>query len=278
MRPDLPSAAITNMMPDSGVRYPVRLGRSITNVSYHHFAMRFAHLPDSLSSTAAGVARVEDDAINVVLPQDDGTGCAMDGRRVSQGNQKLADYMLVFHDGVIWLERLSASYHNVRVSSSSAPAPTAPPSSGTRPPLVPWLDPPERLSPVTNDDSNSGNSDRADPAPAHKSTPTRQRRVSSRAAKKPFAVVGGVSKPSSRSPSNASRSNTPSPVRTPHNVASKSIAHKTPSSRPARRSQSPSSSSGSSSGSSSSGSDSDSSGDSSGNDSGDYTDGSSDEE
>lgn len=293
-------------MPQSGMRYRVQLGRSIKEPDYKHFALRFAHLPNTLTD-GAGVARRSDEKLNVNLPQADGAGMSLEGSRAPAGNSKMGEYILVFHEGVFYVERLSASFHNVRVTSTNAPRPNppAPPPSDSNAPHVPWLDG-EGLSPVT-EDAHSGASDRADPATpapvvpvppvlptppvvpvsraATKSTPSRvpSRPVSSRTPRKSLPAAGGVIKRrKSRSPSTSRES---SPVRAPSpkphvSTAGKSVAMKGLSTNDSRRtppSPAPSSSSSSSESDDSSGDSSGESGDSSENES-DYTDESSDEE
>lgn len=240
--------------------------------SRDHLALRFQNLPDKIDIARPGTIRRDGDKVYLHLPADESKGIKLCGTRLTQS--ALSEYLLIFHDDVLYLERLSAIYCNVRPEDGGRT--TDPPNVPPNPPVLhdidPWTAAPASVSPVTQED---------DGASEERRSPSRTPASLSRSAKAGKSTVG-TTRTTQRGPmvSGSGKLRVRGGITKSRATAAQKTAHKSVATkavpRPARDSDAESSESSSSS----SGEESSSSGggSSSGNDSADFTDSSSDED
>ncbi len=212
--PDNHPALIPNTMlknkPKIGVRYPVRLGQSMLHPSSpgdrQYIAMCFRNLPESISTTEPGIIRREGDTLQLHLPVNSAQGMKFSGFRMNPSSPNAVRHFLVFHDDVLYLERISSVYDDIRpVDGSITDAPNVPPRQEGLVKSIPWAPPSLPISPVSQGEQE-GLSEAASNAYAltRFEAPKIEENGAHKAKESPNAstvrklgVVGGIQKPSS---------------------------------------------------------------------------------
>lgn len=120
-----------NNAPELGVRHPFKIGKSLKNPrdSRHMLALKFMHIPDKVALSQPGtLSRTANECV-VQLPTADGASSVhFTGTRFTRPDSSVHDYVLVFVDGKIWLER-TADYFYIRAldtANSIRPPPELP--------------------------------------------------------------------------------------------------------------------------------------------------------
>lgn len=235
-----------------------------------HWLIRYGHLPDNVSYAEPGAVRLDGEKLYMHLPAGDKGGMKMEGIRMNAGSGALSEYLLIFHEGILYLERLAAVFCKMR--SVEGGRTCGPPPVISTAEMEEWSPPSADyiVSPVTPEDDHPPRDTLASKRPA----------ASRRASDAKIGAKGGIKKKSSpgirANASPAAKRRAGSPVR--QRTASKSIANKALPRSKRRAANEDDSDSGSDSGSSSSSSSGGSSGSDSSDNSDHFTDASSDEE
>ena len=120
--------------PQIDIPYTLRCGRSMRSrpgEAREHYAVKFAHIPERTDLAQPGVIRREGEKLSLYLKQDDGANVRFAGLRGEQKHASaLSDYLLVFCDGQVWLERVADTFYNLKpdTSKNGVPVPSVPPS------------------------------------------------------------------------------------------------------------------------------------------------------
>lgn len=268
--------------PSPGVSYPLKIGKSLrarrgarATPARDLLAVRFTHVPESAALNLPGSICRNDDKCTVQLPTQDGSAVQFNGHRRSH-MANVNDYVLIFANGCMWLERTSDMFYGMRpVNMSDDRPPPNIPHPGhddVRADPDSWMSgaDDESGSPITPESNGADSMEDPDPAPpsrvAGKSTPgsTERKLVSGFRSSKPAEMMRTTAPVASKS------------------VAGKSVAGKGPSNTNGsvgrRRPDDDDDNSDGNDGSSSDEDDSDSEDSDSDSDSQEYTDRSSDEE
>lgn len=104
--------------PALGVAHPLKIGKTLRSQRpstriRNLLALKFPHLPEGTNTNARGQLTLNDEKFTVELPTVDGTSAhVFSGPRKAQVSEsRMSEYLLVYHDGAFWLERI-ADYAN----------------------------------------------------------------------------------------------------------------------------------------------------------------------
>lgn len=103
-------------MPQPNVDYPVKLGRSLSPstppVVRNHFALHVVNMPDT---RGGGIITANKDDVSVRLPLDDtDKSVELSGKKRVGTQNAMGEYIFVFHEGTIYVERLNDCFERVR--------------------------------------------------------------------------------------------------------------------------------------------------------------------
>lgn len=112
-------------LPEVGVSYPFKIGKSLRNprTSRDFLALKYMHIPDKVSLSEPATLRREQDTCQVQMPTTDGdSSVVFEGPCRSPNPRRestFGDYMLIFVNGEVWLERAGDYFQNMRATDGA---------------------------------------------------------------------------------------------------------------------------------------------------------------
>lgn len=102
-------------LPALGVAHPLRIGKTVRTKAANSpnmrniLALKFPHIPDGTDTRARGQLTRNDEKLTVELATSGGDSTQVFSglRKLQRKESRMSEYVLVFHDGAFWLERIA---------------------------------------------------------------------------------------------------------------------------------------------------------------------------